>query len=223
MAAPIMLHSCKIDDVDLSQVIRYAGMGGIVESDSVYKLIEKCKPRLLDTLNLKACYLEVPVSICENIVSFDYMEIESQNLSGLLKGCDKAILVAATAGIQTDLLVKQSEVTSKAEALIYNSIAISAIEKYMGILNLYFKEQYSSYELRPRYSPGYGDVPLEAQKDLLCVLDANRKIGVSLSTSLLMTPTKSITAIIGLGKDGCVHIEKDCDLCSKRDCEYRLT
>ena len=120
------------------------------------------------------------------------------------------------------MLIKRAEVTSKAEALILNSIAIAGIEQYMAVLNGYFKCLYKGYELRPRYSPGYGDVALEYQKVLLDTLDTKRKIGVALSDSLLMTPQKSVSAIIGLGKEGCIHLDRDCELCNKKDCEYRL-
>ncbi|MBR3258643.1 MAG: vitamin B12 dependent methionine synthase, partial [Eggerthellaceae bacterium] len=46
--------------------------------------------------------------------------------------------------------------------------------------------------------PGYGDLPLEVQPDLLGLLDASRRLGITLSDSLLMSPTKSVTAIVGL-------------------------
>lgn len=223
MAAPIMLHSGGIEDVDVSQIIRYAGMISGEVPQNIMSLIEKCKPVMQEAFNFKACYLEAPVSISGNKVSFDYLEVESKNLSVLLDGCEKAILVVATAGIQVDRIVKRAEVTSKAEALILNSIAIAGIEKYMIILNQYFKEQYEEFELRPRFSPGYGDVPLSVQNELLTVLDSNRKIGVSLTDSLLMTPSKSVSAFIGLGKSGCIHIDRECELCAKKDCEYRLS
>lgn len=222
MAAPIMLHSAKIEEVDVAQVLRYAGMGNSVAPESVTDLVDKCMPLILKSASFKACYLEAPVSINDYYVDFDFTGVESKSLSVLLKGCDKAILVAATAGIQADMIVKRAEVISKAEALILNSVAIAGIEKYMTVLNQFFKEQYSELSLRPRFSPGYGDVPLSFQKDLLKVLDTSRKIGVTLSESLLMTPTKSVSAIIGLGKSGCVHIDKECDLCNRKDCEFRL-
>ena len=52
---------------------------------------------------------------------------------------------------------------------------------------------------KPRFSPGYGDLSLEVQKEIFSLLDCPRKIGVSLGDSLLMTPSKSVTAIIGYG------------------------
>ena len=53
-------------------------------------------------------------------------------------------------------------------------------------------------ETRFRYSPGYGDWPLEVQRRLFELLDAPRKVGVSLTDSLLMVPSKSVSAIIGV-------------------------
>lgn len=204
------------------------------EQKAINDLIDKCYPKMFSAMKFKSCYIETTVKITENLVSFGVidsatenfqvlMKTQSKNLSTVLRGCDRAILVAATAGIEADMIVRRAEVTSKAEALILNSIAIAGIEKYMAVLNEFFKNKYSGFELRPRFSPGYGDVPLALQKDLLSLLDTKRKIGVALSDSLLMTPTKSVSAIIGIGKEGCVHIDKDCDMCSKKDCEYRLS
>ena len=52
--------------------------------------------------------------------------------------------------------------------------------------------------LVPRYSPGFGDFPLSAQREILSVLDAARAIGVSLTDTLLMVPSKSVSAVIGV-------------------------
>jgi hypothetical protein len=59
----------------------------------------------------------------------------------------------------------------------------------------------SKRELRPRFSPGYGDLPLELQRDIFRLLEPSRRIGVVLNDSLLMSPSKSVTAIIGIEKD----------------------
>lgn len=222
MAATIMTHLIKSVDIKENQILRYAGITGKEIPENIAELINKCLPDYERSADYKACFLEVPVNIENNTVSFDCFEITSHNLSTLLRGCDKAILVAATLGVKIDMLIKRAEVTSKAEALILNSIAIAGIEQYMAVLNEYFKSMYKGYELRPRYSPGYGDVALEYQKVIINTLDTKRKIGVALSDSLLMTPQKSVSAIIGIGKDGCVHIDRDCELCDKKDCEYRL-
>lgn len=229
MGETILTHFGKIDSVDRQQILRYLGiMGANIDEDSissVNSLIDKWYPVVLETIKPTACFLETDISIDEdtNTTDFTYFSVQSKNLVSVLKGCNKAILVAATLGIKTDMMLKRALVISKAEALIFNSICIAAIEKYMADLNGEFIGMYEGMKLRPRFSPGYGDVPLSTQIDLLNTLDSKRKIGVALSDSLLMTPEKSVSAIIGISKDGCIHIDKDCDICSKHDCEYRLS
>ena len=58
--------------------------------------------------------------------------------------------------------------------------------------------EYPEKQLVTRYSPGYGDLPLEIQKDVFRALDCERSIGVTLTESLLMQPSKSVTAVIGM-------------------------
>ncbi len=52
--------------------------------------------------------------------------------------------------------------------------------------------------LRPRFSPGYGDLPLAVQREFMTLLDCAHLIGINLNESLLMSPSKSVTAIIGM-------------------------
>ena len=51
-----------------------------------------------------------------------------------------------------------------------------------------------------RFSPGYGDLPLTLQPGILAALDAGRRAGITLLPSLLMNPSKSVTAIFGLSQ-----------------------
>ena len=59
-------------------------------------------------------------------------------------------------------------------------------------------EQFPDRQLTDRYSPGYGDLPLAVQREVMEALDCGRTVGITLSDSLLMTPSKSVTAIIGM-------------------------
>lgn len=222
MAETITLYRGLNRAVLQNQIERYMGMGGMTAKGELLSLLNECRPLIFDAIEARGCSLEVPLSVNGDCVDFDYFACKSHNLSVLLRGCEKAVLVAATLGTKVDMLIKRESVTSKAKALVMNSIGAAAIESFVTQINEEIAEEYSEYSLRPRYSPGYGDLSLETQRDMIRVLDTNRKIGVALSDSLLMTPEKSVTAIIGLGKSGCIHIDKDCDICDKRDCEYRL-
>ena len=75
-----------------------------------------------------------------------------------------------------------------------------------------------------RFSPGYGDMPLQTQSVLLAALDAQRKLGITLSKSLLMTPTKSVTAVIGLFDEPQPSSHATCKDCLCSDfCHIRAT
>ena len=52
--------------------------------------------------------------------------------------------------------------------------------------------------LLPRFSPGYGDLSLDFQREIFRLLSPERNIGVTLGERLLMSPTKSVSAIIGI-------------------------
>lgn len=73
-----------------------------------------------------------------------------------------------------------------------------------------------------RFSPGYGDLPLETQRELVRVLDTHRKIGVSLTGSCLMMPSKSVTAILGISDTKRDERKNKCDFCNNRErCAFR--
>ena len=72
-----------------------------------------------------------------------------------------------------------------------------------------------------RFSPGYGDALLSASADLIALLDATRRIGLAMTRSYMMTPIKSVTALIGIS-DQNEDRTRDCSRCSARpDCPYR--
>lgn len=76
-------------------------------------------------------------------------------------------------------------------------------------------------DTRPRFSPGYGDLPLALQRDIFHALDCARKIGLTLNDSLMMSPAKSVTAIIGITDRAGENTGKDCTGCDKQDCVFR--
>jgi len=75
--------------------------------------------------------------------------------------------------------------------------------------------------LRPRFSPGYGDLPLAIQPELFRVLEVQKNTGITLTESLLMMPTKSVTALIGVSTEDSHCLIQGCESCGKRDCSFR--
>ena len=158
-------------------------------------------------------------------VKLGELTIESQNLATNLKGCERAVLLAATIGRAADFMIKKYSVTNMAKAAIVQAAGAACIESYVNEVEDAIREdaRNRSLFLRPRFSPGYGDFALEYQKDIFHMLECQKRIGVTLTEGNLMMPSKSVSAIIGLTtkeRESC-QMEK-CSLCEKTDCEFRI-
>lgn len=127
----------------------------------------------------------------------------SATLAKHLEGCHAAYLVCGTIGATFDALQRRTAAKSASDAFILQAIGAAAIEAWMDSVECMIRSELAPGEsLVRRYSPGYGDYPLEAQRSLLSILDAPRKVGVSLTDALLMVPSKSVSAVIGVRRDG---------------------
>ena len=71
-------------------------------------------------------------------------------------------------------------------------------ERAESLCDAFNNEIREKYITAPRYSPGYGDVGLENQRVFFRLLDCPKNIGVTLGDNLMMKPTKSVTAFIGI-------------------------
>ena len=113
-----------------------------------------------------------------------------------LKGAD-VIFLCGTIGSEFDAWQRRLSVLSAADALLSQQIGLDAVEKVMDEVEKKSKAEVDveGRKLLPRRSPGYGDLPLSLSRTILEELDAPRKIGVSITDSNLLVPSKSVTAI----------------------------
>ena len=130
-----------------------------------------------------------------------------------LNNCREAVLMAVTLGAEADTLIRRHEHTDLTHALILDACATRLIEHECDLLEAQIHAEACGIATS-RYSPGYGDLALEIQPQILAVLDAGRKIGLTCTDSLILLPRKSVTAIIGLGAGG---LSGGCESCNLRE------
>ena len=113
-----------------------------------------------------------------------------------LKGVE-VVFLCGTIGAEFDAWQRRLSVTSAADALLSQQIGLDAVEAVMDGLEKKAKAEVEGEgrKLLPRKSPGYGDLPIELSRTILNELDAPRKIGVSITDSNLLVPSKSVTAV----------------------------
>ena len=200
------------------ECLRYAGTTPQNISAEEQALFETCLVEIEDKLTYKVCWGRFPLKRVGDSLDFGFLKTESRALMKNLEGCEEVIVFAATIGLEIDRLIRRYTNLSPAKALFFQAIGAERIESLCDAFCEELKGE--GVQLRPRFSPGYGDLPLEMQKDLFRVLDCPRKIGLTLNESLLMSPSKSVTAIIGIG-GGATEAENKCSACENSDCAYR--
>lgn len=169
-----------------------------VNRDFQHQSIEECKKRLNENISYKCAYICTNIDLSkENVCDFGFMKVPSRNLYKNLSGCDRAFVMAVTTGINVDRLLSRLNITSQAEHFITDAMASAAVESFCDYVSDIMK---SGIVCAPRFSPGYGDFSIKFQQPLLERLNALELLGITLNSSYLMTPKKSITAVMGIKK-----------------------
>lgn len=181
-------------ELNTKEILRYCGCK---DSDTqLQELINEAIEEALPKLSYRVCYDIFDIKIEDNQCDLGFVTVKSTDLAKNLANCKKIILFAATIGIEIDRLIAKYAKISPAKAIIMQSLGAERIE---ALCDTFCDEMSEAFSLKPRFSPGYGDLPLKIQKDIFSVLDCPKQIGLTLNDSLLMSPTKSVTAIIGTG------------------------
>lgn len=197
MAEPILMNSVHLPDVSYREVRRYMHSDN---SDSVNSLIDRVCVDVLPILSPKVCFSVFDITFTEcRVCSTDFV-FESEKLVKSLKNSHKAVLFSATLGIALDRLIARYKVSEPAAAVCAHALGSERVEalcdEFCKIIRL--QAESKGQCLTPRFSPGYGDFDIINQKLFCELLSLNKNLGICLSDSCLMTPSKSVTAVFGI-------------------------
>lgn len=207
--------------MDKSEILRYLNATSC--GDGLDEMIERAEREIEKAAVPRRVFRKFPIEVEKSSVTIGGTTILSESLADHLRGCREAFLFAFTLGAGIDVLIRKYTVSEMPLVPVLQACAAAYTEECADHAQQELEEyaaQNGSY-LRPRYSPGYGDFPLESQKFLFSVLDVTKRIGVTLTDSCLMIPFKSITAVIGLSSDPSLcHVGK-CMVCTELNCPFR--
>lgn len=215
-------NNIKIEKINIKEALRYLGYGDSVPGKDIEELLLLCEEELLKVA--RPMYTYRVFELCDDFsVTGCNFVLKGNDIKKHLSGCDKAVFMCVTLSVDVDRLIRLKQVGNMAQAMMIDSLANAMIEQVCDEVENIIKKELPEYNLTWRYGLGYGDFPLEGQKDFLNVLDAQKKVGVCVSDSLLLTPTKSVTCVIGLSKAENTHkgLVK-CEYCNMKDsCNIR--
>lgn len=215
--------------IDLAEVLRYAGVRdtalcGEDVKQSAVRAVNEAGEAAAPKQICRECFCSVVEDTCD----IDSMTIISRDLAAHLRGCDRALLFAATLGSSVDLLIARYSAVKMSYAVMLQAAAAALVERYCDEVNAALEARYAAEGcwLKPRYSPGYGDFSLTHQQALLDRLNAYKYTGITVSGGGQMTPMKSVSAVIGVtrerqpGRTGSCASGK-CGHCPNISCAFR--
>ncbi len=192
--ATVKALDCRELFISRREILGYLGATGTIDA-KLNALIESCLDEMLSVITFRVCYEEFPYKKKEDLLDLGFATVKSADLAMRLEGCTSIILLAATLGIGADRLISRYSMTEPSRAVVLQATASAVIE---AALDRFCREISKDNMARDRFSCGYGDLPLELQRDIFSALDCERAIGLTLNASCLMSPSKSVTAIIGI-------------------------
>ena len=202
----IFQHRLNSEQVspDFDELYRYAGFSRTRLTDSqMIELARSAVDEVSKAMNCRCVYTKFPLTFLpENRICFAGKEIQSQHLMLNLHECHSVYLFAATLGPAVDKLIQRETKINPAKAVMLQAAGAMFIERYCDLFIEFLTEEEGreNNRLRPRYSPGFGDVPLEVQKIFFELLQCQKNLALTLNDTLIMSPEKSVTAFTGVYK-----------------------
>ncbi|MBP0959302.1 MAG: hypothetical protein J5992_04170 [Oscillospiraceae bacterium] len=194
--------------VDKKEILRY--MGCKTPDDAVLSLVEECLSEALPSLSYAVSYSVYPIKYKK--------DISSQGLLKHLSDSDEIIIFAATIGVGIDRLISKYSRISPTKAVVFQAIGTERIEALCDAFCDEMKKKYKC--ITNRFSPGYSDWDIKDQKLIISVTDATKNLGICLNDSYLMSPSKSVTAVVGI-KNTETEEKNPCESCENAGCIYR--
>ena len=209
---------------DRQEALRYLGYCGAQPDAAVSARLDACAARLQAAARPRSVFRRFALTHpSADMLRIADVTVCSRDLSRNLRGCMGVYLMAATLGIEADRLLARASAVRMSDAVLYQAAAAAMIETVCDGVNDMIRCEAAGEGLycRPRFSPGYGDFSIEHQRDFARLLDTARQIGLTVTESCLLAPTKSVTAVIGLTDTPQPCHRSGCETCEKTDCAFR--
>ncbi len=219
-----MNDTLEIKKLNRNEAFRYMGYKGGEIKQKILDLTDECEEALLKTIKPRMVYRVFDIMNAKEGIEVKNTSLifKGNDIKAHLEGCHKAVLMCATLSAETDRLIRGYEAEGMEKALIADALASAAVEQLCETAEEVIHREVGDCNYTWRFSPGYGDFPLDVQRDFLKATDAAKRIGLNISDTLILIPRKSVTAVIGISENPIPQKRRGCICCNMRDrCEFR--
>lgn len=206
-----------------TEVLEYLGWRGGEIPQEVDLCIDACIEDTLHAVQARYTYrvFQLERSDGLRLAGTDFV-LPGNDVAALLADCKQCVLLAATLGSGLEPIIRRAEVRDMTRAVVLDCCGSAAIEALCDQAEARIAHALTAPYLTDRFSPGYGDMPIDCQRQFTDILDTARQIGLTLTDSCILTPRKSVTAVIGLADRPQTKRLRGCAYCSMfKNCTFR--
>lgn len=204
--------------IDRKDVLAYLNMSCADERTAL--LIDKLEKELMQLCCVKESVKIFDAKIMGEFYMLDGTDIilNSFNINKLFYKTEKIALFAISLGMEVDKKILYYSKIDAAKMVILDALASSYIEQLCEDLNEKINNLMEHKYHTVRFSPGYGDLNIDKQKQIIETLGGYKKLGITVSESFMMLPQKSITALVGYS-DYKQKSDYECANCVLKTCD----
>lgn len=214
-----------LTDIDINETRRYAGLSKKV--DFKEELLREACTELQIISHPKANWTIYRYDSDKGIImAAAPFKLTGKSITRHLYGCEFAAVLAVTIGSEVEQAINTHFSSGNYTAgLLLDAAATTAVEAAADQVSKLIAKEARAIGLTTtnRFSPGYGDWDIVNQPTILKLAGAS-SIGISATSSCILVPRKSVTAVIGLfsaEQKTMTTTNTNCQVCNQIDCLAR--
>lgn len=182
-----------------AEILRYLRTSSKTDDERLLRLIDECCLEVNVCVEPKTLHRIFDCEVTDDSLIIGNIVFHSKRLADTVKGCSRVCIFGATLGTECDRLLRTYSRADISKSMVLQACLASKIEEVCDGLEDTLKADGMS--LRQRYSPGYFDLDIKENKEIFDMIELTKRIGITLTDTYQMVPTKSVTAIIGIEND----------------------
>lgn len=189
-------------DKAITDALRYMRVPSEGRNDELVRTVVEAFGRLEGYITPRCVWGRFHIVHFDGGIELEGEYIYSNDIARLTARSDECILLAATLGHETDRQITLAQNRNMLDGIAIDACASVRIDAYIDqfMRSEIFPGLHEGERMTSRFSPGYGDLSMNVTEDIIAILNATKRIGLSVTRSLMMSPVKSVTAIAGMFK-----------------------
>ena len=187
-------------DKQIVDALRYMGVPPGGHTEELVRTVSEAFGRLEGYIEPRCVWGRFHIIHFDGGIELEGAYIYSDDIARLTSRSDDCIVIAATLGHETDRQITLAQNRNMLDGLALDACASVRIDSY---IDQFMRSDVTGWlhegeRMTSRFSPGYGDLSMNVTEDIIAILNATKRIGLSVTRSLMMSPVKSVTAISGI-------------------------